>query len=214
MKRMAFFLKKGNKKMSPFYSSQLELQEAHKGKLAQDGYSVGVMKFSHAEEATERKFVTFYVDSWNKYCMDKKKSAFYGESENGKIPEVGDYIMRAQERDVFYFANSRVQISKRKRVEIIGQVTAEMVAERRKAQEIKMNAMLDEATQENGRLLCYTSYSGKALFDEKYTFHAELKQRNALSTRVPFTVDREAVRIINENSGVIEVEEIDSVIFL
>jgi len=214
MKRMAFFLKKGNKKMSRFYPSQLELQEDYKDTLVLDGYSVGVMKFSHTEEATERKFVTFYVDSWNHYCMKNKKSAFYGEAEGGKIPEVGDFIMKAQERDVFPFANSRVQISKRKRVEIIGKVTLEMVLKMREEQKVRLDALLDKATQENGRLLCYTSYSGQALFNEQYTFNAELQQRNAMNTRVAFTVDRDAVRIINESSGLIEVEDIDSVKFL
>lgn len=211
MKRMAFFLKKGNKKMSQFYQSQLELQEDHKDKLAKEGYSVGVMQFSHTETATERKYVTCYVDSRNKDDLYSKRN-FFGEREDGEIPEVGDYIVKAQERDVSLFGRSRVRVPRGTKFEIIGQVTKEMVLQRQKEKQNRIYEMFKKAEQKDGSLLFYTGTFGRELYGERLSFNAQIEE--TVISRYGFTVDREAVRVRCEETGIIEVEYFDSVKFL
>lgn len=211
MKRMAFFLKKGDKKMSQFYQSQLELQEDHKDKLDKEGYSVGVMQFSHTETATERKYVTCYVDSYNKDCLDSK-GTFYAEREDGEIPQAGDYIVKVQERDVSFFGRSRVRVPRGTKFELIGQVTMEMIFKRKKEKQDRIDAMFKKAEQKDGRLLFYTGRLGRDLYREDLAFHAEINKSSA--SRFPFTVNKEDVRITNEALGVVEVEYVDSVEFI
>ncbi|UGO50628.1 hypothetical protein PQE68_gp037 [Bacillus phage vB_BanS_Sophrita] len=211
MKRKSYFLKKGNKKMSRFYSSQLELQEDHKERLSQEGFSIGVMKFSHTEEATARKFTTIYIDEFNKQERDNGYY-FYGEIDGGSVPNIGDYIIEVQDRDFSRFGSNRARIEKKSRIKMVGRVTLEMVQEMNKKKREKEKKLLDDSQQEDGRLLCYTSTSGKSLFEEGWTFNAELKPSNI--SRVSFTVDREDIRIISVDSSLISVDDINSVKFI
>lgn len=123
--RKAYFLKKGDKKMSKFFFSQLELQEKYSEKLKQDGYTIGVMQYSHIEEKDEVEYVILWTDNYG-LDYNKQGTHFYANYETcwGEIPERWHTKIEVDKRDIIEHNDRTVKVVPKARIRNLGQYTA------------------------------------------------------------------------------------------
>lgn len=122
--RKAYFLKKNDKKMSSFFFSQLELQEKYSEKLATEGYTIGVMQYSHLEKKDEREYVTLWTDdSGLHYHSDGDH--FYANYETcwGEMPCTWNTRIEVDKRDIIPHSSTTVKIAPRAKLKKLGKYT-------------------------------------------------------------------------------------------
>ncbi|UUV47140.1 hypothetical protein [Bacillus phage vB_BanS-Thrax5] len=133
MLRKAYFLMKNNKKMSKFFLSQLELQEKCAEQLKKEGYSIGMMEFSHTEEKDETEYLTLWTDD-SGLIYSKRGQSFYANQETcwGEAPETWHTKIEVDIRDTEKLNDVTVRIKDGARIRILDKYTNESIKELKK----------------------------------------------------------------------------------
>jgi len=165
--RNAYFLKKGNKKMSQFFFSQLELQEKYSDKLSQDEYTIGKMQYSHIESKDEREYITLWTDDCG-LGYNKRGHHFYANYEDcwGEIPETWNTKIEIDKRDIIEKTNSTtVKIAPKARIRNLGKYTNESLKELKKKYRQDFLEDLKQFMVSKNRIRLYVNSAGADLIE-------------------------------------------------
>lgn len=168
--RKAYFLKKGNKKMSQFFFSQLELQEKYAEKLKQEGYSIGVMQYSHIEKVTETEYITLWTDD-SGLRFNERKQAFYANQVTcwGEAPETWHTKIEVDIRDTEKLNDVTVRIKDGARVRILDKYTKESIKEVKKKMREEYLEHLKPFIVGKNRIRVYVNGAGADLIESGWS---------------------------------------------